>query len=332
MAKAAYSHRTHAATSGVPVRLLLIMGFSLLVPDVAYPQEVTVARSEVPDVVARWNAAVRHCHEGKWDAVIGMVIPQERTALHTELGRRLLALNLLSEIRAEEVVVYQEEDGAALARIYGTRAVEEKVEGKAVRLLNRTLLGSMTRQNKGPWLMDFSARDVHPFGLGKSVEGLRLSVVPREQSVRSWQQFRARLVFENTNNTTRSISIQGSPSCYLGRNLAFVLRKAEPAGEKKVFREWYDMLESMSPPPISGLLESMRSTHEPSILRPRERQENGVSLRTLCWKGEAVPEGPTGTFDLFVVYDANLEWDPVESSASVWRHRIASGIFRVVVK
>lgn len=318
--------------SVVLVAFLLAEARAADLPDTSHG-EVTIEDSEIAAVTERWNTAVRQGRQGNWDAALHVLRPENRSGWLTEdSGTNLLRMHLDNEIVPDnqEVIVYRGSDGTWLARIYKERQHDLRLEGRAVPLCSRVLLGTMTRRGDEPWFLEFSARDDHPFGLGASVEGIRFTARPTQQVFETWEDIRLTVAFTNINHA-RTIALRPSPTAYLGWNLAIGLVQADSPSEEKLFKRWYEKLEEMSAPPVSGMLERARTSPKPITLQPGDGQVHLLDLATLCWKGDRIPQGPSGSFQLFLTYDANLEWDEVGAALSTWSHRVASNVFRVTV-
>jgi len=318
--------------SVVLVALLLAETRAADLPDTSHGK-VTVEDSEIAAVTERWNTAVEQGRRGDWGAALHVLRPEDRSGWFTEdSSTNLLRLHLGNEIRPEneKVIVYRGPDGTWLARIYGERRHDLRLAGKTVPLCSRILLGTMMRRANEPWFLEFSSRDDRPFGLGASVEGIRFTAHPTQHVLESWKDLRLTVAFTNTDDA-RSIAVRPSPTAYLGWNLAIGLIEADSSSEEELFKVWYEKLEEMSVLPISGLLERARTPPKPVTLQPGRRHVFVLDLATLCWKGGRIPEGPSGSFQLFLTYDANLEWDEVGAALPTWSHRVASNVFRVTV-
>jgi hypothetical protein len=295
---------------------------------------IVVAHDAVASVVSRWNSLVEQGDSGNWNAVLNALPPNQRSGWFLDEPKaNLLRIYFDGEISAERkmILVYRAADGTSLARIYGVRWQDLGRGEKRVPSCRRVLLGTMIQQANGPWVVDLVRRDDRPFGVGASVEGIRLVASPAQQHVKSWEDVRLSIALENTRRLG-TVALGPRPAFYLQWNTALGLVKAAPPSAKRPFREWYKKVESMRSPPVSGLFEDLDARQKPLILKPGERQERQFVLRRLCWEGDSFPEGPSGTFDLIFVYDANLEWDSVAAALPTWSHRVASNTFRVTVE
>jgi len=293
-----------------------------------------VVGDAVAGVVSRWNSLVEDGRRGDWGAVLDSLPANQRSGWISKNSKtNLLRLYFGSEISAERgrIVVYRSSDGTSLARIYAVRRKHLGSDGKGVPTCSRMLFVTMIQQANGPWLVHLFRRDDRPFGIAKSVEGIRLVASPIEQRIKSWEDLRLTIALENTGEFG-AVALSPQPTLFLEWNTAFGLVKAEPPSAEKPFSVWYEEVEEMSSPPVSGLFENLWARQQMVTLKPGQRQERLLVLRTLCWKGDSLPEGPSGTFDLFLVYDANLDWDPVAAALPTWSHRVASNTFRVTVE
>jgi hypothetical protein len=295
---------------------------------------LALAPEETSRVVARWNSAVQHISDRNWRGICEILHPRERVLWRDGAGVfNLLSLHVGSRIDEERnaIIVYRAQAGNCLARIYKERRWSIEADARGIALCDRLLLGTMIREPSGPYQLDLSTSDDHCFGLDAPVADICLAVSPVEQTIDTWQDLRLTISLHNVSDS-EVIGLFPRPSFYLQRNLAIGLINSVPPQAADAFRLWYEGIEEMSVPPVSGLLASIHERPTASSLDPGQQQEHRLTLRDLCWRGDSIPNGPSGTFELFVVYDAAMESDPVQAALPAWHHRVASAKFRVIVQ
>lgn len=283
-----------------------------------------------------WNRAVRAAHAQKWDELVPLLAANERAEWHEPLrgSKEEKHVELFTkmffpeEINANNALVqsYRQSDGQTLTRIY--REVRRDYWGRVG--VHRLLWGTIAGDEHGRKSLHCGFDAPDQFGIGQPVAGIRLDVHAAKTTIDTWKQFEMVFTFTNTTKS-ETIKIPSSPYFRLQLDLGIGLIAAATPENQKAFNDWYREVWMASEVSVSGLSESMEHDHRPASLKPGESREYIVKLADVCWNADHIPDGPAGTFRLFVTFDPNLEWDPFEAIVPAWRHRIASSEFTVTV-
>lgn len=290
------------------------------------------------EVHALWNRARMALRSQSWDSFIELMLPAERqqwwrlarSEARHDLSKLVAAVHFPYELAGDnsKVLCYRYET-QTIARVYSE--CRRDIESGSPRVgVTRSLLGHAVRRQGQHFQLDPANRDPEAVWLGTAVGGIRLRAHAETKMINAWEQLCIVMRFVNTSQR-ETISMPSKPMFLLESNFGIGFKEARCGWTRADIEKWYDDLRSSSPAHLGIVTKSLELDHSPIILRPGESFDRRVEVKEICWAANPFPAGPLGEFGLFVVYDANLDPDPLEAAQPTWQHRIASNKFRIEV-
>lgn len=299
-------------------------------------EAVQLAEIDTEAVIARWNQAVERCHNHDLDGIVDLFCPDCRAdwsnLSRSETTFRILRLYFGNKdgIRSSRIIAYRDSRGRLLAKVYHELPVTATFRGRPTKFVTRWCIGILERPPVGNWcIVTPTGQDDRQFGIGASFQNVRIRVVPNQERITSWSDLTLNVVFENVSQTA-TVALHPQPSFYLNANTTLVVLNRQ-SEERKEFGDWYEQIEVRSSPPVSGLTQWLHAIPQPIQLQPGQKKGFIFDLNEVTGGCTALQDGPPGSFDLCVAYDSFLEWNLLPVSFVVWRGRVASNVFRIVV-
>ncbi len=296
---------------------------------------VQLADRNAEPVIAKWNQAIELCDNRNLRGVVDLFCPDCRAEWSSlppsETTFKILRLwfGEKNALRSQRTVIYRDSRGNLLAKIY--RELSMTLPGNHTRFVTRSCTGILEQRTGDRWyIVTPTGKDHREFGVGAPLDDVRMTVVPTQATIDSWSDLTLKVTFENVGKTT-PVALHPQPSFYLNQNAAIVVFNVQHE-RRKQFAEWYRGIELRSSPPISGLIEWIDAPPRPIQLGPGQKREFALNLNEVCWGCKQLQDGPAGTFNMFLIYDSFLEWNPLPVDSLVWKGRVASGLFRITVK